>query len=165
MTYPDIKVHGANMGPIWGRQDPGGPHVGPMNFAIWVDALFVLLTFVRTNCYGNGIKYETFHQEIIFENMLPAKYQPPYQAWMSQSNKNKVRTHYHVITPSNVPLRSNDVVTILCFILYHAVRPTQSFCASRGATDVQTIRYITPGGNRHECNLISYQLVESLKLV
>ena len=24
------------MGPIWGRQDPGGPHVGPMNFAIWV---------------------------------------------------------------------------------------------------------------------------------
>ena len=23
------------MGPIWGRQDPGGPHVDPMNFAIW----------------------------------------------------------------------------------------------------------------------------------
>ena len=35
-TYPDNKVHGDNMGPIWGRQDPGGPHVGPMNFAIWV---------------------------------------------------------------------------------------------------------------------------------
>ena len=33
--YPDDKIHGANMGPIWGRQDPGGPHVGPMNFAIW----------------------------------------------------------------------------------------------------------------------------------
>ena len=32
---PDSKVHGANMGPIWGRQDPGGPHAGPMNFAIW----------------------------------------------------------------------------------------------------------------------------------
>ena len=31
---PDSKVHGANMGSIWGRQDPGGPHVGPMNFAI-----------------------------------------------------------------------------------------------------------------------------------
>ena len=25
------------MGPIWGRQDPGGPHVGPMNFSIWDD--------------------------------------------------------------------------------------------------------------------------------
>ena len=35
-TYPESKVHGANMGPIWGRQDPGGPRVGPMNFAIWV---------------------------------------------------------------------------------------------------------------------------------
>ena len=23
------------MGPIWGRQDPCGPHVGPKNFAIW----------------------------------------------------------------------------------------------------------------------------------
>ena len=35
-AYPDSKVHGANMGPIWGRQDPGGPHVGPMNLPIWV---------------------------------------------------------------------------------------------------------------------------------
>ena len=32
---PDSKVHGANMGTIWGRQDPGGSHVGPMEFAIW----------------------------------------------------------------------------------------------------------------------------------
>ena len=28
------------MGPIWGRQDPGGPHVGPTNFAIWDVCLF-----------------------------------------------------------------------------------------------------------------------------
>ena len=34
--YPDSKVHGANMGLIWGQQDPGGPHVGPVNFAIRV---------------------------------------------------------------------------------------------------------------------------------
>ena len=33
---PDSKVHEANMGPIWGRQDPEGPKVGPMNFDIWV---------------------------------------------------------------------------------------------------------------------------------
>ena len=32
---PYSKIHGANMGPIWGRQDPGGSHVGPMNSAIW----------------------------------------------------------------------------------------------------------------------------------
>ena len=35
IAAPNSKVHGANMGPIWGWQDPGGPHVGPMNFAIW----------------------------------------------------------------------------------------------------------------------------------
>ena len=29
------KDHGANMGPIWGRQDTGGLHVDHMNFAIW----------------------------------------------------------------------------------------------------------------------------------
>ena len=34
-NIPDSKVYGANMGPIWGRQDPGGPNVGPMNFVIW----------------------------------------------------------------------------------------------------------------------------------
>ena len=34
-VVPDSKVHGANMGPIWGRQGPGGPYVGPMNFAFW----------------------------------------------------------------------------------------------------------------------------------
>ena len=27
--FSDCKVRGANMGPIWGRQDPGGPLVGP----------------------------------------------------------------------------------------------------------------------------------------
>ena len=33
------------MGPIWGRQDPGGPYVGPMNFAIcYLDLLTKLKT-------------------------------------------------------------------------------------------------------------------------
>ena len=35
LVFTDSKVLGANIGPIWGRQDPGGPHVGRMNFAIW----------------------------------------------------------------------------------------------------------------------------------
>ena len=38
-VYPDSRVHGANMGSIWGRQAPDGPNVGPMNFAIWVVCL------------------------------------------------------------------------------------------------------------------------------
>ena len=36
---PDSKYHRADMGPIWGRQDPGGPHVSPMNLAIWAAQL------------------------------------------------------------------------------------------------------------------------------
>ena len=35
-TFPDSKVYGDNMGPTWCKQDPGGPHVGHVNFAIWV---------------------------------------------------------------------------------------------------------------------------------
>ena len=33
----DSKVLGANMGTIRGRQGPGGPHVGPMDFVIWAN--------------------------------------------------------------------------------------------------------------------------------
>ena len=43
VSYPESKVHGASMRPILGRQDPGGPHVGPMNFAIWVVNHLMLL--------------------------------------------------------------------------------------------------------------------------
>ena len=33
-NHPDNKVHGANMGPIRGPQDPGGPHVGPIPWTL-----------------------------------------------------------------------------------------------------------------------------------
>ena len=42
----DSKVHGTNMGPIWGQQDPGRPHVGPMNFAIWGPSIAICGTTV-----------------------------------------------------------------------------------------------------------------------
>ena len=35
IVIPDSKVHVANMGPTWVLSAPDGPHVGPMNFAIW----------------------------------------------------------------------------------------------------------------------------------
>ena len=46
---PVSKVHGATMGPIWGWQDPGGPHCGPIKLAIWDDmnALSTLLLIRR----------------------------------------------------------------------------------------------------------------------
>ena len=36
VTYPDSKIYWVNMGPTWGRQVPGGPYIGHVNFAIWV---------------------------------------------------------------------------------------------------------------------------------
>ena len=35
MYHEADHLHGANMGPIWGRQDPDGPHAGPMNYLKW----------------------------------------------------------------------------------------------------------------------------------
>ena len=46
---PDTKAYGANMGPTWGRQDPGKPHVGPMNLAISV----CVKTTTNDNLYSN----------------------------------------------------------------------------------------------------------------
>ena len=33
ITYPDNKIHGANMGTTWVLSVPDGPHVGPINIA------------------------------------------------------------------------------------------------------------------------------------
>ena len=57
---PDSKVHGAIVGPIWGQQDPGGPHVGPINFAIWDTSL--------TGALQAGI-FTTFHNYIEIDLM------------------------------------------------------------------------------------------------
>ena len=34
VQYPRLQSSWGQHGPIWSRQDPGGPHVGPMNLAI-----------------------------------------------------------------------------------------------------------------------------------
>ena len=39
------------MGPTWGRQDPGGPHVGPMKFAIWDMQMILFCLFVFFSWY------------------------------------------------------------------------------------------------------------------
>ena len=49
MNFPDSKVRGANMGPIWGRQDPGGPHVGPMDLVIWGGCKHEALLLIASN--------------------------------------------------------------------------------------------------------------------
>ena len=41
------------MGPTWGRQDPGGPHVGPMNLAIR-EAVVIICWSLRQNMVSGG---------------------------------------------------------------------------------------------------------------
>ena len=103
---PDIKVHGANMGPIWGRQDPGGPLVGPMNFVIWGRILTRLNTTKpqqsitihdrvnRANDFGSPL-YVAFCQfPLIYESstVLFFFYQrrkASYQQWRSSRTSGK----------------------------------------------------------------------------
>ena len=47
--FPDSKVHGANMWPIRGRQDPGGARVGHMNLAILV------VSTIRLQLHGSRL--------------------------------------------------------------------------------------------------------------
>ena len=74
---PDNKVHGANTGPTWDQQDPGGPHVGHMNLVIWgVDCsicsmLFVYQGFIMLLCHSmSSTKFTTLNsrQAIILTN-------------------------------------------------------------------------------------------------
>ena len=64
---PVSKVHGANMGPAWVLPSPGGPHVGPMNFAIWVHS-------------GNTSSKQLHGKELRYTLARP-KYIPNYQPW------------------------------------------------------------------------------------
>ena len=75
VNTPDSNVYGANMGPIWGRQDPGGPHAGPMNFAIWDTLKDICKTDrhrtinarhkSRTICMFCAIQeFKTFHRQL-----------------------------------------------------------------------------------------------------
>ena len=60
--FPDIKVHGANMGPTWVLSAPDGPHVGPINLAIKVVLPGVLCMFYQWNLVtANTTIHIAFH--------------------------------------------------------------------------------------------------------
>ena len=54
---PDSKVHEAYMGPTWGRQDPGEPHVGSVNLAIRVCIPYLIANqqFKKHLCHTSGV--------------------------------------------------------------------------------------------------------------
>ena len=72
VDFPDSKVHGANTGPTWGRQGPGGPHVGRMNIAFLFHAVRSFATMppkclVSLVNLTNDCSYEQlWHFEYVF---------------------------------------------------------------------------------------------------
>ena len=57
---PGCKVHGANMGPIWSRQDQGGSHVGPIN----------LLSGASFHCQISPIRVFALWYNIYFRKLI-----------------------------------------------------------------------------------------------
>ena len=45
------------MGPSWGPQDPGVPHVGPMNLAIWVSMFYCNHNKLQDDCLFDDKSY------------------------------------------------------------------------------------------------------------
>ena len=62
--YPDSKVHGANMGPTWVLSAPDGPHVCPMNLAIWVVMAIALYTHIPI--YNLPLTISTDHFLVLY---------------------------------------------------------------------------------------------------
>ena len=65
---PDNKVHEAYMGPTWGRQDPGGPKVGPMNLALRDCCWGVLTTLIPYHVMLIGTKTYMSHRCLCVES-------------------------------------------------------------------------------------------------
>ena len=60
----DSKIHGAYMGPTWDRQDPGGPHVGHMNLAIWEHSPNI--SSYSAKLIMTNVLHEGFHWHLMF---------------------------------------------------------------------------------------------------
>ena len=66
-VLPDSQIDGANVGPTWGRQDPGGPHVDHSNVAIWAVCYKQIFVF----CQGDiGILIFNIRQEYCYSTRV-----------------------------------------------------------------------------------------------
>ena len=79
ISFIDMKpecCHCANYAstgkPIWGRQDPDGSHVGPMNFAIWEHLVMIMLASWQLFCYSvcNHKLWQLKHRGHLSINLL-----------------------------------------------------------------------------------------------
>ena len=111
---PDSKVYGAIMGPIWGRQDPGGPHVGPINCAIWE-------SFSKNESGGR-----------LNMNMLPCQYGDSYYKDTTVSRPSCLYNGYHHIKKALLILRRHPGVPVITLTgLCECETPRRSSCIWR----------------------------------
>ena len=87
VSNPDSKVHGANTGPIWGQQDPGGPHE--------------LCYLVSIYMYPSGI----LHWHWSNDTIVPMPTKQPWILW--------VIDHTNLLSPNDFTKKSNTRVCAL----------------------------------------------------
>ena len=99
-AFPDSKVHGANMGPTWGRQDPGRPHVGPINllsrFITYIapGAFDRLLSLIDLRLRGNrgpaelppNLGPNSVNMKYLYMKHMDIQMIPPNSYWAQMSN-------------------------------------------------------------------------------
>ena len=135
--YPDSKVHGANMGPIWGRKDPGGPHDGPMNFAIWVaicmaGAILIKRVELRSSSYAVT---EALDSEIFLSQRLPSWHYWLHQLYSLLTRKTKLKGDIHGY--GKITQMEHDVImNVICLIADHC------FSCSVGSSGNSTINCV-----------------------
>ena len=96
--YPDSKVHGANMGPIWVLSAPDGPHVGPMNLAISVCRVIVLcfILFLQ-NILSVAFRVNS---TAFGPAITPALVKQPWKIWVSELYESHADTYANKTKPS-----------------------------------------------------------------
>ena len=124
INYPDSKIHGANMGPIWGRQDPGGPHVSPINFAIWVHSAVV---FVSNSWLFFFTHLPTSHTGTGTDAM--ARWHPVARSlWTEKSVADRLSQTDHFANYWNMRIYCNSIIShVHCFLWEVITHPCHDF--------------------------------------
>ena len=73
---PERKVYGANMGPTLDQQEPGGPHVGPMNLAIWDSSLYCTILHTALEWLMQSINQGLNSQKTLHSSPVRVSYGP-----------------------------------------------------------------------------------------
>ena len=98
-TYPDSKVHVANMGPTWVLSAPDGPHVGHMNLAIRISMLSFGINRSQWMKHGRAVPSYFIHQWYL------SRYSA--STWCQDISRHCAEYIFSVIQSSAIITRSN----------------------------------------------------------